>query len=84
MKVMRWDVTIAEVENGYVARVGCKLFVFSSWEKLSKELEAYAKGGNTELSERIKEEMGQQPETTCEPPVGAGARQNLTDNLARS
>lgn len=51
---MDYQVTIQEVDNGYVVRVGCALLVFGSWEKLWPELNAYAEGENTDLSRRLR------------------------------
>jgi hypothetical protein len=79
MRTMNWDVTICEVENGYVARVGCKLFVFNSWEKLNQELYAYATGEETELAEQVKKELPQEP--TCA--VGGAGLSSLAESLAR-
>jgi hypothetical protein len=81
MKKMKWEVTIAEVENGYVARVGCKLFVFPNWFALEKELTAYAHGEKTQLSEQIKKVLRQ--DETCETAAPRQADSNLADCLAR-
>ena len=87
MKKMKWEVTIAEVDNGYVVRVGCKLFVFELWSTLMGELNCYAKGEKTNLSESVLKEMetvqptapSEQPEQPC----GSRMPQSITDNLAR-
>ena len=57
MKKMQWDVTIGEAENGYLAKCGCKLFVFTDRQTLLDELVAYMDGKDTALSEQIKKEM---------------------------
>lgn len=82
MKKMNYEITIAEVENGYVARAGCKLFVFETWENLNKELTAYANGKETELTKRIKEETVEQP--VCQPATVQEAPVGITDNLAKN
>lgn len=80
MKKMKWEVTIAEVENGYVVRVGCKLFVFTDWEAFNKELYAYAAGKSTELAGRVLKDMPTaNDEAMPEQPRGAG----ITESLAR-
>lgn len=81
MKTMQWTVTIEEVENGYVARVGCKLLVFTSWEDLSKELTAYAKGEKTELAKELLKDIPICTES-CTPEEEP--RRELADSLARS
>ena len=82
MKKMKWEVTIAEVENGYVVRVGCKLFVFPDWEALYNELNTYIKGGKSKLSEKVTKDM---TADTCEgeamPQQARGA--GITESLAR-
>lgn len=77
MKKMQWEVTICEVENGYVARVGCKLFVFNEWKQLLSELEAYRKGEKTKLSKQAQPECVQTAPQPCE------TQQSITDTIAR-
>lgn len=60
-KKMPWEVTILEVDNGYVVKVGCKTLVFESQEVLITELDAYMKGKETKLSEDLKKEFNQAP-----------------------
>lgn len=57
-----YQVTIQEVENGYVVRVGCKMLVFTDYETLQKEQVAYFAGEKTELSSRL---MKNESATAC-------------------
>ena len=56
MKKMQYEVTICEVENGFIVRAGCKLFAFAGYEEMEKELRAYAHGEKTELIAQIEKE----------------------------
>lgn len=80
-KKMAWDVTISEAENGYMVRVGCRLFVFETGDRLLAELTAYMNGTETPLSKRIREEMPTCQEVVAPPPQGIGGR--LTDSVAQ-
>ena len=44
-----YQVTIQAVENGFVVRVGCRLFVSENWEKVAEQLNAYFTGQETEF-----------------------------------
>ncbi len=80
MKKMQHQVTIQEVDNGYVVRVGCKLVVFEDKATLLMELKACLNGKETELSERLKKEdaTDQAVPQPCDP------TQNLGQTLARA
>ncbi len=84
MKKMQYEVTICEVENGFVVRVGCKLFAFANYEEMEMELRAYAHGEKTELTARIEKETptcegGPPQEAMPDPPSSRSVR----DGLAR-
>ena len=63
---LHYEVQLAKAENGLVARCGCKVFVFTTWEELNTELTAYFTGKETEL---IKKYAGfDQPTTAVRQP----------------
>ena len=66
---MRYEVQLAKAENGFVCRVGCKVFVFEKWEELNKELSAYMTNQETELIRKYKPSFDQvvAPQTTAVP-----------------
>jgi len=83
MKKMKWEVTIAEVENGYVVRVGCKLFVCQDWDFLVRELSAYAAGKKTQFAEEVMKGMPT-PNEECTPEQPTlGSSREMTESLAR-
>lgn len=79
MKKTQYQVTIQEVDNGYVVRAGCKLVVFEDKATLFAELKAYFGGKETELSEQLKKDAtaDQAVPQPCDPSMGLG------QNLAR-
>ena len=59
MKKMQNDVTIKEVDYGYIVTVGCKTLAFTTWQELNKELQAYAKSKTTELHKVLEKDAPQ-------------------------
>lgn len=59
-RIVNYEVQIGNVENGFIVRVGCKVFVFNDWNVLYKELDAYFTGRDTELNRKFK---GGDPQT---------------------
>lgn len=48
----KYEIQIAKVENGFIVRAGCKVFVFSNQDELLNELKAYLSGEMTKLTEK--------------------------------
>lgn len=73
---MNWNVTICEVENGYLVKVGCKYVVFSSMNELLEELRLYMEGEPSDLIGKVKKSAGlvredgqdMEPSNRCDPP----------------
>jgi len=90
MITMKHNVTIQEVDNGYVVRVGCKVLVFEDSVDLLTELRAYIAGEETKLSKRTKEGMLISQElpdlslTRAEAGRPSLGNVNIGDGLARS
>lgn len=75
MKKMQYQVTLQEVDNGYVVRVGCKLLVFEDRQKLLNELTAHIKGEETELSKKFKQQEAiaqSEPQTSLSEQIAHG------------
>lgn len=76
-----YQVTIQAVENGFVVRVGCRLFVSEKWDNVAEQLTAYFTGQETEF---IKAQISKNP--TAQAPMAtmeAAPQQDLRDSLAR-
>lgn len=67
---MQYSVTIYEVDNGYLVKVGCKRLVFKDISELMHELSCYATGAVTPLSKELTKECLQYA-----PNVGTGLGQ---------
>ena len=52
-----YDVHLVKAENGFIIRVGCKVFVFEKLTDLNTELTAYLSGQTTKLSEKYLKQL---------------------------
>ncbi len=76
-----YQVTIQQVENGFLVRVGCKIFVCEEWAKIAEQLGAYFAGEETAFIKAQKDKIPQQADIPqpCDPTANA----NLGETVAR-